>query len=40
MTVYAWLALVPALFLLSMIPGPNNLLTAANGLRSGAARRA
>lgn len=36
MTSHTWLALLPALFLLSMVPGPNNLLTAANGIRFGA----
>lgn len=36
MTFYTWLALLPALFLLSSVPGPNNLLTAANGVRFGA----
>lgn len=36
MTFYAWLALFPALFLLSLVPGPNNLLAASNGVRFGA----
>jgi len=36
MTFHTWLALLPALFLLSLVPGPNNLLTAANGVRFGA----
>ena len=35
MTFHAWLVLLPALFLLSAMPGPNNLLAAANGLRFG-----
>ena len=35
MTLYAWLLLVPSLLLLSLIPGPNNLLSATNGMRFG-----
>ncbi len=36
MTTHAWLVALPALFLLSLVPGPNNLLAASNGLRFGA----
>jgi len=38
MGLHAWLVLLPALVLLSSIPGPNNLLTATHGLRFGAGR--
>ncbi len=36
MTTHASLVAFPALFLLSLVPGPNNLLAASNGLRFGA----
>jgi len=33
---HAWLAALPALLFLSLVPGPNNLLAASDGLRFGA----
>lgn len=38
MSAHTWLLFLPAAFLMSMAPGPNNLLGLSNGLRFGVPR--